>query len=117
MGEDRQVWLVGFEEIENKIHSVLSQMPGISIVSFRDVCDAIEALRNGSQKPGIIIGNYSAADLMLEVAHQKSRYCRVRTAYLSEMDISNLAESHGAKYLKLGSDGKIDGLSCLIQGC
>ncbi len=115
MSEDKIVWIVDSEAVENKLRPELVRIPGLHIIGFRDVCDAIDALRNGSQKPALILANYHAADIILEVAHQKSRYAGVRTAYVCETDISHLAESHNAAYVRLGSDGNIDGLARLVE--
>ncbi len=114
MSEDKLVWLLVSESVENRIRTELNSIP-VRIVGFRDVCDAIELLRNSSQKPSIIIGNYAASDIMLEVAHQKEKYAGIRTVYASEEDLSHLAKSHNADYLILGKDGKIDRIARLVR--
>ncbi len=114
MSEGKEVWIVDSEAVENRIRSELAQFP-VRIVSFRNVCDAIEVLRNCRQKPDLILGNYAAADLMIEVAHQKSRYAGVRTAYVCKTDLSEIAKSHEAVYVMLGDDESIDGLANLVN--
>ncbi len=115
MSEDKIVWIVDSEAVENKLRPELRSIPGLRIIGFRDVCDAIDALRNGTQKPSLILGNYAAADLMLEVAHQKERYAGIKTAYVCEADISRLAESHNAACVRIGIDGNIDGIARLVN--
>lgn len=110
MSEDKQVWVIGSEEIENKIRSALSQIPEARIVGFRNVSHAVDALRKG-HKPRLILGNHYAADAILEVAHQKSKYAGIKTAYVSEHDLSLFAQAHEADYVKVDKNGNPDGLA------
>ncbi len=104
MSEDKKtVWIIDSESVEEKVRSELDG--SIEVVGFRNAAYAIDALRKGRNKPAIILGNYQAADVMLEVLHRPNDYSGIRTAYLSELDLSHLAECHNAEYVRFGSVG------------
>ncbi|MEM4247014.1 MAG: hypothetical protein QXR48_02145 [Candidatus Woesearchaeota archaeon] len=114
MSEDKQVWVVDSEEMENRIRAELSQIPKARIVCFRNVCHAIDTLRKG-HKPKLILCNHHAADLILEIAYQQSKYAGINTAYISAQNLSLLAESHGAGYIRMDEKGNFNGLSDYVR--
>ncbi|MEM2916401.1 MAG: hypothetical protein QXT19_03540 [Candidatus Woesearchaeota archaeon] len=114
MSEDKQVWVIDSEEIENKIRSALSQIPEARVIGFRNVSYAVDILRKG-RKPWLILGNHHSADAVLEVTHQKSKYAGISTAYISVLDLSMMAKSHGAGYIRLDEKGNLDGLADYVR--
>jgi hypothetical protein len=114
MGEDKSVWIVE-SSAEEKICSELEQkVPGAIVSPFKSVCDAVDALRAG-HKPAVILGSEQAWDIMIELAHQPTRYAGIIPAYVSCIDLSHLAQTHHAGYVRINDDGSLDGLADFIK--
>ncbi len=102
MGESRTaVWVVDSEGVEARVRSELEGIQGIEIAGFRNCSDAVDELRKGS-RPAVILGDYKAADAVMEVANMPGRYAGIRTAYVSELDLSVLAKTHKAECVRFG---------------